>query len=109
MNEINLYWIDNIYKSINFKNLSHGIIINGPEGIGKEILAKKISSKLLNNKHDESIELINNHPDFLIINKEKILLKHITYRDNEWDEDLGKRNVNDFLSRNHQFLMISGS
>ena len=98
MNLINLHWIDDIYKSINFNNLSHGIIISGPEGIGKEILAKKISSRLINNMTDENTEFINNHPDFFIINKEKILLKHITFRENEWDEDLGKRNVIDFLS-----------
>ena len=34
-----LDWLDNIYKSINLENLPHGIIINGPKGIGKEIFA----------------------------------------------------------------------
>ncbi len=36
MNISNLYWIDKLYETINFDNLPHGIIINGPDGIGKE-------------------------------------------------------------------------
>ena len=80
MNISNLYWIDKIYENINFDNLPHGIIINGPDGIGKELLATKISSKLLVNKSkdnkNESISKFNNHPDFFVLDKEKILIKH---------------------------------
>ena len=97
----NLYWIDKIYESINFDNLTHGIIVNGPEGIGKEILALKISSKLLINKDNNKNILLsksNNHPDFFVLDKEKILIKHIAFREEDWDEEIGKRNVNDFLS-----------
>ena len=46
-----LDWLDNIYKSINLENLPHGIIINGPKGIGKEIFAKELASELLLNKN----------------------------------------------------------
>jgi ATP-dependent 26S proteasome regulatory subunit len=29
-------WLNDIYNQINFNNLPHGIIINGPPGIGKK-------------------------------------------------------------------------
>ena len=101
MNISSLHWIDKIYENINFDNLPHGIIINGPDGIGKERLAIKIASKLLVNKSNNkniSISKSNNHPDFFVLDKERILIKHIVLRDDDWDEEIGKRNVNNFLS-----------
>jgi len=50
-------WLKDSYNSINFKNLPHGIIINGPSGIGKNILANQIAADiLLNNSNDKNIE-----------------------------------------------------
>tara|TARA_B100001173_G_scaffold91075_1_gene78580 strand:+ start:1893 stop:2861 length:969 start_codon:yes stop_codon:yes gene_type:complete len=97
-----LKWLNDIYTNINFDNIPHGIIISGPEGLGKKLLAKEICSKLLVNKNSNlvNMELIlaNNHPDYFYLNKDKILLHHITYRKNKWDEEIGHRNVNDFLT-----------
>jgi len=97
-----LNWLQPILDNLNLKNLHHGTIITGPEGIGKKILAKEIATKLLLNKtsNKENIDLIeaNNHPDLFLLNKDKILLHHITYRKNKWDEEKGQRNINDFLS-----------
>ncbi|MAU69561.1 MAG: hypothetical protein CMD40_00245 [Gammaproteobacteria bacterium] len=97
-----LKWLNDIYTNINFDNIPHGIIISGPEGLGKKLLAKEICSKLLVNKNSNlvNMELIlaNNHPDYFYLNKDKILLHHITYRKNKWDEEIGHRNVNDFLN-----------
>jgi len=94
-----LKWLNHIYNGINFSNLPHGIIISGPSGIGKKILANKISKDLLINKNNKSddIDLLN-HPDFFTLDKDKILLHHITYREDKWDDEKGQRNVNDFLS-----------
>ena len=94
-----LKWLNDIYNGINFKNLPHGIIISGPSGIGKKILANKISKDLLINKNNKSddIDLLN-HPDLFSLDKDKILLHHITYREDKWDDEKGQRNVNDFLS-----------
>ena len=96
-----LDWLDNIYKSINLENLPHGIIINGPKGIGKEIFAKELASELLLNKNtllkDSDLLDANNHPDYFILQKDKILLHHITFRKTKWDEEKGQRNINDFL------------
>ena len=92
-------WLNDIYKGINFKMLPHGIIISGPVGIGKKILAKKISIDLLVNKNNKSDDINPlNHPDLFILEKDKILLHHITYREDKWDDEKGQRNVNDFLS-----------
>lgn len=96
-----LDWLDNIYKTINLENLPHGIIINGPKGIGKEIFAKELASELLLNKNTllQDCDLLdaNNHPDYFILQKDKILLHHITFRKTKWDEEKGQRNINDFL------------
>tara|TARA_B100001758_G_C18394526_1_gene605039 strand:- start:209 stop:1177 length:969 start_codon:yes stop_codon:yes gene_type:complete len=97
-----LTWLEDIFNNINLKNLPHGVIITGPEGLGKKLLAKEIATKLLLNKNSNevNIDLIDseNHPDLFLINKEKILLRHITFRKNKWDDEKGYRNVNDFLS-----------
>ena len=101
MNLSDLPWLDKIYKKINFNNLPHGIILNGPEGLGKFILGNEIARNLIvNNNDSKSINLfnLNSHPDFLFLNKDKILTRHISFRDKEWDEELGNRNVIDFLS-----------
>lgn len=99
-------WLFEIYQKINFDKLPHGIIINGSNGIGKKLLANEIAAKLLINKTTNSLdrELIesNSHPDLFIVDKDKIILRHITYRKSQkkedWDEELGERNVNNFLS-----------
>ena len=42
-----------------------------------------------------------NHPDFFLLKKDKILIKHITLRQNndtnDFDEELGYRNINQFF------------
>ena len=97
-----LHWLNKPNLNIKLKNLPHGIIISGPIGLGKEILAKDIASKLLINKNtsmeDTDLFSSNNHPDFFLLDKEKILLHNITYRKNKWDDEKGQRNVNSFLS-----------
>ena len=70
MNIKELPWLDKIFNDINFNNLSHGIILNGPDGIGKSILAKAISKKLIVKDDDlKSTNLfnLNTHPDFFFI------------------------------------------
>ena len=55
-------WLFNPYNSINFNNLPHGIIINGPRGVGKKLLAKKISEKIISNFNEN---LNNDHQNLL--------------------------------------------
>ena len=96
----NLFWINDIYKNINFKSLPHGIIISGPDGIGKRVLANAIIFNLLIKKSSSNHKKLidnNNHPDFFLLDQEKININHITFRE-IWDENKGTRNLNDFLS-----------
>jgi DNA polymerase-3 subunit delta' len=97
-------WLKDIYNQINFDKLPHGIIINGPYGVGKKILAKHISKKILSNFEDkldaqqQSLFDTNHHPDYFYLKKDKVLIHHISYRDDKWDEEFGKRNILDFLT-----------
>ena len=43
------HWLKDVFNQINFTNFPHGIIINGPSGVGKKILAKEISQKIIAN------------------------------------------------------------
>ena len=103
MKSLDLPWIINILSTLSFSNLPHGIIISGPDGIGKKILANAISSRLLINKttNIDNSDLVNSnsHPDYFYLNNEKVLLHNITFRKNKWDDEKGQRNVNDFLSK----------
>jgi hypothetical protein len=96
-------WLNVVYDSINFESLPHGIIINGSTGIGKKILAKEIANKILLNfekdnnfKHQVLFDK-NTHPDFYLLDKDKIGVNDISRRD-KWDEEKGFRDVVTFLT-----------
>ena len=96
-------WLNDVFDSINFENLPHGIIINGSSGIGKNILAKEIANNILLNfekdnnfKHQVLFDK-NTHPDFYLLDKDKIGVNDISRRD-KWDEEKGFRDVVTFLT-----------
>ena len=100
-------WLNDIYNQINFNNLPHGIIINGPSGIGKKILAKEISQKIIANFNEsldpqnQSLFNSDHHPDFYLLDREKIHLKDIIKQKQEskyWDEEKGYKDVVSFLT-----------
>jgi DNA polymerase III delta prime subunit len=76
-------WLKDIYNQINFNNLPHGIIINGPSGVGKKILAKAISQKIISNfkerldLQNQSLFNTDHRPDFYLLDRDKIYLKDI--------------------------------
>ena len=96
-------WLNDVFDSINFENLPHGIIINGSTGIGKKILAREIANNiLLNSKKDNNFKHQvlfdkNTHPDFYLLDKDKIGVNDISRRD-KWDEEKGFRDVVTFLT-----------
>ena len=84
-------------------NLDEGLLkfLSIAKVSSKEILALHIAKKLLLNTPDDANNKLfdsDNHPDFFYLNKDKILISHITYRDDKWDDEKGKRNLIDFLS-----------
>ena len=100
-------WLNDIYNQINFNNLPHGIIINGPSGIGKKILAREISQKIIANFNEgldpqnQSLFNSDHHPDFYLLDREKIYLKDIIKQKQEskyWDEEKGYKDVVSFLT-----------
>ena len=100
-------WLKDIYNQINFNNLPHGIIINGPSGVGKKILAKEISQKIIANFNEDldsqnkSLFNTNHHPDFYLLDRDKIYLKDIIKQKKEskyWDEEKGYKDVVSFLT-----------
>jgi len=97
-------WLHNPFDNINFENLNHSIIINGPEGIGKKLLTKKIISTLTN-INNVSLNEEDVNPDIFILNRDKILINQISYRENKnkktkpkWDELKGKRDLSTFIN-----------
>lgn len=97
-------WLHNPFDNINFENLNHSIIINGPEGIGKKLLTKKIISTLTN-LNNVSLNEEDVNPDIFILNRDKILINQISYRENKnkktkpkWDELKGKRDLLNFIA-----------
>ena len=97
-------WLHNHFNNINFENLNHSIIINGPEGIGKKLLTKKIISRLTN-INNVSLNEEDVNPDIFILNRDKILINQISYRENKnkktkpkWDELKGKRDLLNFIA-----------
>ena len=97
-------WLHNPFNNINFENLNHSIIINGPEGIGKKLLTKKIISTLTN-LNNVSLNEEDANPDIFILNRDKILINQISYRENKnkktkpkWDELKGKRDLLNFIA-----------
>lgn len=97
-------WLHNPFNNINFENLNHSIIINGPEGIGKKLLTKKIINTLTN-LNNVSLNEEDVNPDIFILNRDKILINQISYRENKnkktkpkWDELKGKRDLLNFIA-----------
>jgi DNA polymerase III delta prime subunit len=100
-------WLVKEFNSINFKNLPHGIIINGPKGVGKNLLAKKISEKIISNFQEnlninqQNLVDKNNHPDLYLLDKDKYLLKDIRRQKKDsknWDVEKGFNDVVSFLT-----------
>ena len=100
-------WLVKEFNSINFNNLPHGIIINGPKGVGKNLLAKKISEKIISNFQEnlninqQNLVDKNNHPDLYLLDKDKYLLKDIRRQKKDsknWDEEKGFNDVVSFLT-----------
>ena len=97
-------WLHDPFDNLNFENLNHSIIINGPEGIGKKLLTKKLISTLTN-INNVSLNEEDVNPDIFILNRDKILINQISYRENKnkktkpkWDELKGKRDLLNFIA-----------
>ena len=66
----NFPWIDEKISSIDLNNLSHALIIEGQEGVGKNQICHHLINELLSEKNSKNLIKNNSHPDLFCINKQ---------------------------------------
>ena len=68
----NFPWIDKKISSIDLTNLSHALIVEGQEGVGKYQICQFLINGLLNEKNSQNLIKNNSHPDLFCINNETL-------------------------------------
>ena len=69
----NFPWIDKKISSIDLSNLSHALIVEGQEGVGKNQICQYLINGLLNEKNSKNLVKNNSHPDLFCINDETLI------------------------------------
>ena len=69
----NFPWIDKKISSIDLINLSHALIVEGQEGVGKNQICHYLINSLLNEKNSQNLIKNNSHPDLFCINNETLI------------------------------------
>lgn len=69
----NFPWIDKKIFSIDLNNLSHALIVEGQEGVGKNQICRYLINGLLNEKNSQNLIKNNSHPDLFCINNETLI------------------------------------
>ena len=69
----NFPWVDKKISSIDLSNLSHALIVEGQEGVGKNQICQYLINGLLNEKNSKNLVKNNSHPDLFCINNETLI------------------------------------
>jgi len=69
----NFPWIEKKISSIDLNNLSHALIVEGQEGVGKNQICQFLINGLLNEKNSKNLIKNNSHPDLFCINNETLI------------------------------------
>ena len=69
----NFPWIEKKISSIDLNNLSHALIVEGQEGVGKNQICQYLINGLLNEKNSQNLIKNNSHPDLFCINNETLI------------------------------------
>ena len=69
----NFPWIDKKISSIDLNNLSHALIVEGQEGVGKNQICQYLINVLLNEKNSKNLIKNHSHPDLFCINNETLI------------------------------------
>ena len=69
----NFPWIDKKISSINLSKLSHALIVEGQEGVGKNQICQYLINSLLKEKNSQNLIKNNSHPDLFCINNETLI------------------------------------
>ena len=65
--------IEKKISSIDLNNLSHALIVEGQEGVGKNQICQFLINGLLNEKNSQNLIKNNSHPDLFCINNETLI------------------------------------
>ena len=69
----NFPWIEKKISSIDLNNLSHALIVEGQEGVGKNQICQYLINGLLNEKNSKNLIKNHSHPDLFCINNETLI------------------------------------
>ena len=69
----NFPWVDKKISSIDLNNLSHALIVEGQEGVGKYQICQFLINSLLNEKNSKNLIKNYSHPDLFCINNETLI------------------------------------
>ena len=69
----NFPWVNEKITSINLNNLTHAVIIEGQEGVGKNQICLHLINNLLSEKNSHNLIKNNSHPDLFCINNETLI------------------------------------
>ena len=69
----NFPWIEEKISQIDIRSLSHALIIEGQEGVGKNQVCQYLINCLLNEKNSKNLIKNNSHPDLFSINNETLI------------------------------------
>ena len=69
----NFPWIDEKISTIDLNNISHALIIEGQEGVGKNKICQYLINGLLKEKNSQNLIKNNSHPDLFCINNETLI------------------------------------
>ena len=69
----NFPWIEEKINTIDLNNLSHALIVEGQEGVGKYQICQYLINGLLKEKNSQNLIKNNSHPDLFCINNETLI------------------------------------
>ena len=69
----NFPWIEEKINTIDLSNLSHALIVEGQEGVGKYQICQYLINGLLKEKNSKNLIKNNSHPDLFCINNETLI------------------------------------
>ena len=101
----NFPWIDEKILSIDLSNLSHALIVEGQEGVGKNQICQYLINGLLNEKNSQNLIKNNSHPDLFCINNET-LISYFQREDKDKLKNKTKKIPVGFIREAINFIML---
>ncbi len=101
----NFPWVENKISSIDLTNLSHALIVEGQEGVGKYQICQFLINGLINEKNSQNLIKNNSHPDLFCINNET-LTSYFQREDKEKLKNKTKKIPVGFIREAINFVML---